>query len=416
MLLWLILAACSSDDHDSASAEEGTVTYYEDIKPLLATHCTRCHDEGGLGIGDFTDVDTVLTFAPAMSAAISEGRMPPPAADPGCQDYNGSDALTLSDDEKQTLVSWLDGDAPLGDPADEVEVAPVSSELSDPDLVLTIDQPYTPTFDDPDHPGNEYRCFVLEKPEDIGNFYITAMAPVVDAAPLAHHAVLFSVDSQTLATDYADGFNDGTGTPCFDDGNPVQGMITAWAPGMQPIAFPEGAGMLISASRTIILQMHYFYSGEDTAGMSDQTGYAFRIADAVDTSILMVPLTSTDFEIPAGDDDYTHTETITNELADLKVYGTFPHMHSLGQRFSATIEHTDGSETCLVEGEYDFDNQMTYQFTEPLDYARGDTVRFSCNWNNSTSNPDLPYDEPQTTYYGEETDEEMCFFFTYGSF
>ena len=29
--------------------------------------------------------------------------MPPPASDPGCQDYNGSDILTLSDDEKNTF-------------------------------------------------------------------------------------------------------------------------------------------------------------------------------------------------------------------------------------------------------------------------------------------------------------------------
>jgi mono/diheme cytochrome c family protein len=403
----MTLGACTG-------STESEPTYYADVKPILATHCTRCHQDGGLGMGDFRDLETVRQLAPLLSWAVSSGRMPAPAADPACRDYVGSDALSLSDEERDVLLTWLDGDQPLGDPADDPEVVEVSPELSDPDLVLSIDQPYTPTFSDPEHPGNEYRCFVLDKPEDVGAFYITAMAPEIDALALAHHAVLFMVDDDTLASTYAEGFADGTGTPCFDDGNTVQGMITAWAPGMQPIAFPDGAGLLVPEDRTIILQMHYH--GTTGEGLSDQTRYAFRTTDAVDTNVFMVPAGSDTFEIPAGDDDHTHTATFPNPLADLTIYGTFPHMHELGQRYAAEVVHEDGTESCFVRGDYEFDNQMTYQFSEPVTLARGETLQLHCNWNNSTSNPDLPYDEPRTTTFGENTDEEMCFFFTYGSF
>jgi hypothetical protein len=65
-----------------------------------------------------------------------------------------------------------------------------------------------------------------------------------------------------------------------------------------------------------------------------------------------------------------------------------------------------------VKGDYDFDNQMTYQFTDPVTFASGDTIEFSCNWNNSTSNPGLST-EPKETAYGERTDEEMCYFFSF---
>ena len=58
---------------------------------------------------------------------------------------------------------------------------------------------------------------------------------------------------------------------------------------------------------------------------------------------------------------------------------------------------------------------MTYQFSETVDFAQGDTMNYACTWNNSESNDALDGD-PQTTGYGERTNEEMCFFFTLVSF
>lgn len=417
MVLWLILAACDNgkigEGDPVVETDLDAPTYYADVKPLIAEHCTRCHYTDGLGAGDFTDLDEVTALAPAIYSAVADGRMPPPASDPGCQDYAGSDALNLSDEEKETILRWIDADTPLGDPADEPELPVVSNDLDDPDLVIMMDQPYQPTYSDAANPGNEYRCFLLEKPEDMQSFYITALAPVIDHAAIAHHAVLFTTKSKDLAP-YLDDYTDGDGVDCINDMNAIDGMIGAWAPGMMPIQFPEGAGMRIAEDDQIILQMHYFYSGEETADQPDHSGYAFDVAESVDTTIFMAPLGNFNFRIPADDDDYTVTDSLYNSYVDLKTYGMFPHMHILGQRFEARIEHSDGSETCLVEGEYDFDNQMTYQFTEVIPFEQGDTIRYSCNWNNSESNPGLST-EPKTTSYGERTDEEMCFFFTFVS-
>ena len=77
------------------------------------------------------------------------------------------------------------------------------------------------------------------------------------------------------------------------------------------------------------------------------------------------------------------------------------------------VEKPDGEEECAVSAEnYDFYNQLTYLFNEPLVIEPGDTVHWSCTWNNSTSNPDQIYDPPQDIRYGERTDEEMCFMFS----
>jgi len=82
MVLWLIFAGCANDeaftnggdetevvDTDSDTPEDAP-TYYADVKPLLAQHCTRCHNSDGLGVGDFTDVDQVTLLASAIQACL----------------------------------------------------------------------------------------------------------------------------------------------------------------------------------------------------------------------------------------------------------------------------------------------------------------------------------------------------------
>ena len=425
-LALLPLAACDSGDgrgdeestvgggDDDTGGEQiggsdGVVTWHGDVQPLLAEHCTRCHFAGGLGVGDFTDLSVVQSFAEPMLAAIEDGRMPPPASDPDCRDYSGSDGLTVSDRERETFAAWLDAGLPEGDPSEAPDFTPVSDQLADPDLTVMMPAPYVPTYSDEANPGNEYRCFLLERPAE-GAFYITSLAPIIDQRAISHHAVLFTMSDGVIP----DELRRPEGMDCISSlvEESLSGMLTAWAPGMLPIELPEGKGLYVGASEQLILQMHYFYSGPDTEGVADQSGYAFRTAEDVDTPVFVAPVGLYSFQIPADDDDYTDGGSYYNSYFDLEIYGIFPHMHVLGQRYTASISHADGEETCLVEGDYDFDNQMTYQFTEPVAFNTGDSVQFSCNWNNSTSNPDLIHDTPRTTGYGERTDEEMCFFFT----
>jgi len=385
------------------------ITYYEHVVPVLAENCTRCHYDGGLGPADFTDADTVMDWSTSMHSAIESGRMAPSAADPTCQDYVGSELLTVSDDEKATFEAWIDGGMPLGDPSDTPEIPVVSGELSNPDIEVLLPEAYTPIYIDEENPDNEYRCFVID-PELDDDVYITAMAPIVDQDTIIHHAVLFTVPEDAVS----EAWRDPSGVDCIDGGggNNADAMIAGWAPGMLPIEFPENTGMKLGADSVLVLQMHYFTSGSATEGISDRSGYAFRVQDTVETEVIMAPLGSTNFRIPADEPAHTHEDSFTNTYLDIDIHGVFPHMHRLGTEYAMSIEEEDGTETCVVRGDYDFDNQMTYQFPEPLLLPMGAKLTWSCTWNNSSSNPALEGAEPETVRYGERTDEEMCFFFS----
>jgi hypothetical protein len=356
-------------------------------------------------------METVNVFAEFMLSRIDSGDMPPPVSDPSCNDYVGSEHLTMPVEARDIFANWIEQGMPEGDPADAPEREPIEDELKDADLVLSIPTPYTPLFEDEANPGNEYRCFVID-PEIDESVYITALAPVVDQKSMVHHIVLFSKDVSQVPDHEAgpDGYD------CIDAGmaDGVNGMVAGWAPGALPVEFPEGYGMRIGPNDRLVMQLHYFQSGPEVVGLADQSGYSFRTTDEVDRSVVMYPLGTTNFNIPAGDASYSDgLEFQLPEFFSFDILAVFPHMHVLGSGYEMFADSEADGRQCLVRADkYDFDNQQTYLFKEPVSVSGGDTLGFECTWNNGADNPDQFFDEPQDIGYGERTNEEMCFAFT----
>lgn len=411
-MIWLLMAACSGGDGDTSDqlGDDGgdgggttELTYYDDIKPLVDTHCVRCHDGEGLGRGNLGDPEVVVEKGPQMVAWTELGLMPPAAADPECRSYQGADHMSLGPDEQALIAAWVDGGSPLGDPANAVELPFESPDLEDADLELVLSSPYEPQYLDDSNPGNEYRCFLLD-PELEEDTWITAMDPIVDQDAIVHHVVLLTMPRTGVQAKHLDP----TGWDCIDgSGAAVDDMLGAWAPGMMPIEFPEGHGMEMKADDVFVLQMHYYDSGN---GAPDQSGYAFKTADSVDNAVFMAPLGIYDFSIPPGAEAHADGDVFDNTYTDLTLHGVFPHMHELGASYSMSMTDPEGNESCLSEGTYDFSNQLTYMWEEPVLLEAGGQLAYECVWNNSESNPAV--EDPKLTGYGERTNEEMCFFFT----
>ena len=412
-----LVASSPTDTTDGTQDEEDTdgsavgadVTYYRDVQPILQQHCTRCHNEDGIGTGDYTDVDVVVAFAEIMLASIEDGSMPPPAADPECRDYQGSERMHLPDSSRDVIAAWVEGGAQLGDEAEQQTYDEVRPELTDPNLVIELPETYVPGFSSPDDPGNEYRCFVLDHGQQ-DDFYVTAMSPVIDNDALVHHIVLYA----TPGSNITDEMRDPSGYDCIDQTEDLlNGMVAGWAPGALPVELSEGHGIEVQDSDVLVMQMHYYYSSEESTAEGDRSGYAFRIDDDVDTEVYLYPGGVYDFDIPAGDPAYTRSSSWTiPDYVDLNIHGVFPHMHVLGTGYSMSA-----GDECIVESDtYDFDNQLFYMFDEPVPVEGGTKLSFECTWDNSADNPNQIHDTPVDVGYGERTDEEMCFFFTLMSF
>lgn len=391
---------------------EPEVTWHADINPMMQQHCTRCHQPEGLGVGDFTDIEVVRSFSERIAVRTEAGTMPPPAADPECADYVGSEHLSLPDEKVDLFRQWMELEMPEGDPDTAPDDLPVlAEELTDADLTLLMPEPYEPAFADPQNPGNEYRCFVLDHGRD-EDFYVTAFHPVIGEPALVHHVLLLTLNEDDLPDDY----DPAMGVDCMEgrggEIGDVDGMVAGWAPGMPPVEFNDGRGIRVSKDQHLVIQMHYYQAGPHVDGLADQSGYAVRTtsADQISTSMIMAPFGLHDFYIPAGDADHTETETIDLPVGG-RVHAVFPHMHVLGKHYKVWLER-DGVEQCISEGDYAFDNQISYVLKEPIPLQAGDKLNLSCTWDNSVDNPDRILETPVDTSFGERTDEEMCYAFS----
>ncbi|MEQ1505401.1 MAG: hypothetical protein ABMB14_24430 [Myxococcota bacterium] len=430
MLIWTLLLACTGGDPsatgtdgpvtDGATDTEptdtdtdtdtdpttGAVTFYADLRPLLAESCARCHTGSGLGPGSFLDYEVVTAWAEVMLAKIDAGTMPPPAADPSCHPYQDQDLYTVDPALRDTLAAWIEAGEPAGtDPGTVIEPRTVPT-LESPDIVLKSAAPRVPDWRD----GNEYRCFLIGRAEQ--DEYLTAVEFLIDHPEITHHALLLVDRGGGSAGKVTDQASQSWACSVIDLPGDI---IHAWAPSGGALTFPAGTGMKVEEGDEFIIQMHYFESVTDE--IADQPGYAFDTAPTVDKEMFYWEAGPLYFSIPAGDPSYTkHYQIPVSWVSSvpLDVWGTFPHMHVLGTGYDFHAKNEGGGETCISRAsEYDFTLQPTYWFDEPVTLQTTDTLSVDCTWDNSADNPLQLNDPPVTVHWGENTQDEMCYAFLY---
>lgn len=407
----LLLVGCNGGNDTEADEALASRTWYADVKPVVDRHCVRCHDGVGLGPGDFTDPDLAKAYAPLMVAKIAAGQMPPPAADPTCHDYADSDTFYADPAIADIVQGWIDNDYALGEPGATPTGKPAIQQLSRRDLEVRTAAPYTPEFVE----NNEYRCFVLDI-DTSSELYVSGFEPIIDNGAISHHTVFF-VDPTGNAGEYVtDEATQSWRCPeVVPDPNWL--MLHAWAPGNNPIEFQDGLAMPVEAGSKLILQMHYYDSGES---VQDDPGYWLKLEpDGGRQTMYFLPLGPEGFTIPAGVASHVEEESYVLDWGlplTTTIYGVFPHMHVLGSAYEFTATHPDGTEACISRAAaYDFSNQPTYWFDDPIELPENSSVSISCTYDNSSGNADQINDPPVDVTWGENTDQEMCYALMYAT-
>ncbi len=426
IMLLMVLAGCTADKQDvdssvvsapGASTETGSApdattetgsppgaspTWHADVRHLVESSCTGCHEEGGIApfvLGSYADF---FAMKEMVANEVSARRMPPWKAVDGCAEYR--DDISLSDAEIALIVDWVDNGAPEGDVADTREgTPPPAGVLERVDLTVTLPVAYevnTSAVDD-------YRCFPVDWPleEDV---FVTGYEVKPERADLVHHVIAFIIPGSyrdALATLEAE---DGkSGYECFGGPGPISvvdsSWLGAWAPGAVQGLLPNGLGIRMKAGDLLVLQMHY-NSEEGTTG-TDQSAIAFSYETAVEREGWIQPFTSPSWvfgagmDIPAGELGVEHgfEHTMSNGFT---IHSANLHMHNLGKAGRMEVGKADGSTECLIAiDDWDFDWQRGYVFKEPKRIEVGDKWRLSCTWDNPTD---------ADVAWGDGTGDEMC--------
>ena len=391
-------------DGESTTSDGSALTYYKDTKPILDARCANCHVPGGIAPFALVTFADVQEHAGAVKAAVADRTMPPWMPADGCNDYVNDRSLT--EEQIDVIVRWVDGGAAEGDPADEGAPLDVgdSRALSRVDLEVGMPDAYT-MVETPD----EYRCFVLDWPES-DTTYVTGMGVEPGNAAVVHHVIAFlappSRVDDVLALDAAD---DAPGYQCFGGpGFAGNEWVGAWVPGNTGYDYPDGTGIRVEPGSKIVMQMHY---NSLTAGpQPDLTKIRLKTDPSVSNVAKIQPwanpqwLASDAMTIPAATSDVGHSfeqdPTLLTGGEAILIHAPALHMHELGKTARLSVQRAGGGESCLLEiPAWDFHWQGTYPMREPVRLEPGDKLRVECTWDNPTM---------KDVTWGEGTGDEMC--------
>ena len=448
--------AHGDEEHDDDNIEElaiaevavpDHITYHEHVRPIIEASCVACHSEGQIAAyAPLTYAEDVVWAAEDIKFHVLNGIMPPwpPSRDNLPLRHDRS----LSDTEIAIIAAWADAGAALGDPGDFVASATDGFDFVKirADLILQLDEPYLPA----EGVLDDYRCFAF--PLDIDSpHFVTGYEFQPGVMEMAHHNIVYLFDEAANRAierrNYADGR---PGWPCYGGpGLATEGLgIGGWAPGSSPLAFPQGAGILIRPGQYLVVEMHYNLW---TTRQPDRSRVVLQL-EAAESELAELQIVSlaAPVEIPCpsgtegpqcerqaaiervaelyGEDarytpDYLLREcgqTLADYAANtgenargfcdypitgsLTLYGVSGHMHELGRSFRMELNPDSAAPLLLLDiPRWDFHWQDQYYFVEPLKVSYGDVLRMTCAWDNSLS------DEPRYVVWGEGTADEMCF-------
>ena len=151
--------------------------------------------------------------------------MPPWHADPHIGVFK--DDKSLSIEQKQTLVHWIEAGAPRGegpDPLAEVKITQTQWPLGEPDLVLNI-----PEYTIPASGVVEYKFPRVKNPLDVG-VWVRAATVLPGDREVVHHILAGSIDADTSAQKRNSGV--------FDN------YLIGYAPGNESNVFPVDLSLI----------------------------------------------------------------------------------------------------------------------------------------------------------------------------
>ena len=390
MAAFVALATATDKSHASK------VTFTKDIAPILYKNCAECHRPGEIAPMSLLTYKEVRPWARSIRERVVTRQMPPWSADPKYGHWANDPRLT--DQEINTIVEWVNADAPKGDDKD-LPPSPKFTEgwtIGTPDVVIEMAEEYTVPAD-----GTVPYLYFSMPTGFTEDKWIQAMEIRPGNRKVVHHVIAYAQDANVKDT--APG-----GEGELRRGRVHLGGIT---PNKTGVVYGPGTARLIKKGSNIVFQMHYTTNGEVAR---DRTKIGFVFAkEPGKRSLNTGNAANAKFVIPPGDPNYEVKASKTFD-EDVLITSFMPHMHVRGKAFVYTATYPDGrSEILLNVPKYDFNWQHTYIPAQPIALPKGTRLDCVAHFDNSDKNKFNP-DPSKEVRWGDQTWEEMMIgWFTY---
>ena len=376
-----------------------SVTFSKDVAPILQRSCQSCHRPGEIAPMSLLSYQEVRPWARAIKTRVASREMPPWHVDKTIGITKFKSDPSLSDEEIETIVKWVDAGAPQGNLADMPPARQFAEagawQIGTPDIVIKF-----PTYVVPAARPDLYGELLADIPIDEDRYIkaIQTRSATRASHKVVHHALSYSVDRT------AEGMN-------ADGGQ----FLVEYASGKNAEVYPEGSGVLLKKGQQARLSYHMHSLGEETKA-EVELGMVLYPKGYVPNHIRwsrQLAQPTTPIDIPAGTVTRSDGYTILHKPARLLAFQ--PHMHNLGKRQCLELIYpTSGTRTSTeIVNCANFNNNwhLTYNYADDVQpLVPAGTILHNIQWHDNTASNPRAMDPKNWVGDGQRTIDEMGFF------
>ena len=411
--LGVLLFAVGAMAPVSASAAEDEVpTFTKDIAPIFQAKCEACHRPGSIAPMSLVSYQEARPWARSIKERVVSRQMPPWHIDPtvGITEFKNDRSLTNA--QIDTVVRWVDGGAPRGNP----EAMPAAVDWPDESKWYFAEQ-----FDGPPDLIVESTPYTV--PAEATNAWWRPRVPTglteqrwaraIEARPgtvagrkVTHHAIARLVqeepDAQLRAANAANPVA-GTG----GDRSRGAGTFMEWAVGKTGEIMRPGSGKLMMPDSEIQWDIHYAAAGEEITDNVILGVYLYPEDSPPEHRQVLHLMGTGRMDIPPN--SITMTEGFFPLQRAGRIESFQPHMHLRGTAMSMEAILPTGRRQLLSHvGDFNFNWHNSYVYTDeaaPL-LPKGTLIKVTAWYDNTAANRSNP-DPNVWVGSGSRTADEM---------
>src|SRR5947208_940323 len=263
-----VIPVAAASEGRGGGAAVPNPTFTKDVAPIFQDKCESCHRPGSIAPMSLVTYEEARPWARSIKARVSARQMPPWHIDRtvGIQHFENDRSLT--DDQIDTIVRWVDAGAPQGDVKDmprprtwpDDTTWGFAAQLGPPDLVLRSPD-YTMPAQAQDAWWKPVVDTGLKEPRWVRAIEIRPTT--LKGRRITHHAVARLKQDDGYDISRAASFE--TTRPADDTVEVGPGLFMEWAVGKQGEMMRPNTGKLIRPRSQIVEDIHEHAVGEDSS-------------------------------------------------------------------------------------------------------------------------------------------------------
>ena len=414
----LAVSACLSFAAPAFAADTpAKPTFSKDVAPILQAKCQECHQPNSIAPMSLITYQDARPWARSIKERVATRQMPPWHIDRSVGVQKFKNDMSLTDEQVETIVRWVDGGSPQGDPKDLPPAKPLVTDnewqavrdgFGKPDLVVKSSE-YTMPAEHQDVWYRPMSDIPLNEPRWVK---LVEIRPTnLKSRKIIHHSIAYLVlnnDPEAVNTGTANGPDRFGG----DDLVNRRPQLMEWAIGKGYDLFRPGTGKLLVPGEKISWDQHIHAVGEEVTGGSEIGIWFYKKGEEPKKRSYLIGFTGIDrtkmLDIPPNSMAMTEGFTVLKENALIENFQ--PHFHLRGKSMQVEAILPDGAKQVLsYVGNFNFNWMTNYIYDDdaaPL-LPKGTVIHVSAWYDNTKANKNNP-DSDQWVGYGDRTVDEMA--------